>query len=46
MLEARLIDNVSSAVKILDDGDLIKKVNFEGIEKFSKSAKATIEDKG
>lgn len=46
LLAARLIDNSSSVVKVLNNGDLTKKVSFEGIEKFSKSAKATIEDKG
>ncbi len=45
LLDARLIDDITSAIKILNKGDLTKKLTFEGIEKYSKSAKMTIEEK-
>lgn len=46
LAEANLIDKTTSAVKILGNGDLTKKLVFDGVEKFSGSAKAAIEDKG
>ena len=38
--------NTLGTVKILSSGDADKKLNFEGIEKFSKSAKSMIEKLG
>jgi large subunit ribosomal protein L15 len=46
LAEANLISSADVPVKILGNGDLEKKFKFEGIDKFSASAKEKITSAG
>ena len=46
MAEAGLIRKATEPVKILGNGELEKKLKFEGIDAFSSSAKEKIEKAG